>query len=322
MDFFHHLFVFFVFFSILEARLLTNCKYIKNRIVPITYQSNEDFSRKYSDGFFICQVISGCAVLLIRGEKFFLSKNVVLVFSKKTEIEFISSYHFHAISIAFAPEFVNKNLNWKLIESQDYPLIAKELGYPTFEVFYKKNSIFEGVIPLEDMTSAKITSIIQDIIHQITNQPDMKWSCRARASLLELLDILYDHYLLMVKDNQKENSLEQSVLNYIQIHLPEEINIKMLCDLFHTNHTTISVRFKALTGKSIKEYIIDKRILLAKFALSFTDLSIEEISCKYGFYDASYFSKIFKKHIGISPLKYRIEMRKKRLNNINGLQVK
>ena len=44
--------------------------------------------------------------------------------------------------------------------------------------------------------------------------------------------------------------------------------------------------------------------LLAK-----TNLSIEEISQRVGFSSASYYSKMFKKQIGVAPLKYRKEQR-------------
>lgn len=60
------------------------------------------------------------------------------------------------------------------------------------------------------------------------------------------------------------------------------------------------------------DYIIDKRIEFSKSDLSFTELALYEIAKKYGFTDATYFTKIFKSRIGTTPLKYRHQTKENR----------
>ena len=56
-------------------------------------------------------------------------------------------------------------------------------------------------------------------------------------------------------------------------------------------------------------YLEDMRITLAKKYLQFSDYSISEISGYCGYKDQTYFSKVFKKHTGISASEYQKQMR-------------
>ena len=57
-------------------------------------------------------------------------------------------------------------------------------------------------------------------------------------------------------------------------------------------------------------YFNRMKIYKAMGLLAGTDLTIEEISGEIGIFDTSYFARLFKKHCGISPTKYRAEFKK------------
>ena len=63
--------------------------------------------------------------------------------------------------------------------------------------------------------------------------------------------------------------------------------------------------FKAITGRSLKCYINEKRIEKAKDLLMNTDLSVTEICYMIGFNDLSYFDRVFHRFVGTSPSRYR-----------------
>ena len=65
------------------------------------------------------------------------------------------------------------------------------------------------------------------------------------------------------------------------------------------------LRFKKETGKTVSEYIRDKRIEHAKYLLNTTHLQIQTIALHCGIMDVQYFSKIFKKQLGKTPKEYR-----------------
>lgn len=69
------------------------------------------------------------------------------------------------------------------------------------------------------------------------------------------------------------------------------------------NHLIKTV--KQVTGKSPKKWIEDMVILEAKILLCQSGLNISEVSQEIGIMDASYFSRLFKKHTGLTPRQYR-----------------
>lgn len=70
-----------------------------------------------------------------------------------------------------------------------------------------------------------------------------------------------------------------------------------------TNHLNKSI--KLVTGESTTRLLSKIKLTEAKYLLFMANLTIIEIAYKLGFDDASYFSRFFKKHEGLSPLDYR-----------------
>lgn len=69
------------------------------------------------------------------------------------------------------------------------------------------------------------------------------------------------------------------------------------------NHLNKSV--KAITGKSPTKWIDEAIVLEAKVLLYQSNLSIGEVAAAIGLYDPSYFSRLFRKFEGVSPLQFR-----------------
>lgn len=90
---------------------------------------------------------------------------------------------------------------------------------------------------------------------------------------------------------------------YIENHLTEEISLDILAKHLHHNGDYISRRFKGITGISLQQYIIAKRLTLAQHLLQ-KGLSPGEVCFQTGFHDYSNFSRTFRNHIGISPMQY------------------
>ena len=56
---------------------------------------------------------------------------------------------------------------------------------------------------------------------------------------------------------------------------------------------------------SLKQYIIDRKLTIAKKMLNKTDMSITQIANSLGYNDPLAFSKLFSLNIGVSPRKYK-----------------
>lgn len=104
---------------------------------------------------------------------------------------------------------------------------------------------------------------------------------------------------------EEKSSAVETVKKKITENLSVEISRDELADLVYMSPDYLTKLFKKETGLSLSDYIINKRLLLAQQLLSSTDLSIVEIAQRAGFSYSSYFVRIFKKKLGITPNQYR-----------------
>lgn len=103
----------------------------------------------------------------------------------------------------------------------------------------------------------------------------------------------------------KANDSLKSAVTFIESNLDSELSIKMISKHTNISKTALYDKFDKSYGCTINDFITKKRIEKAKSLLKNTDYSIEDVAGKTGFSSASYFSKCFKKAVGISPLKYK-----------------
>ncbi len=92
---------------------------------------------------------------------------------------------------------------------------------------------------------------------------------------------------------------------YIDLNLANPISTKEIAADQFLSPNYLSTRFHEETGKTISDFILEKRIKMACKLLRQSKRSVQEVALSVGISDASYFSKQFKKVMGISPLLYQ-----------------
>lgn len=102
-----------------------------------------------------------------------------------------------------------------------------------------------------------------------------------------------------------ENKRTRLVIDFLEQNFNKHFTPEALSSALGLSYKHIGVLFKKHTGMTIKEYQLMLRLKYAVKLLCETQLSIAEIAAEAGFYDAFYFSKVFKREKGISPLKFR-----------------
>lgn len=290
---------------------MTKCRFWENRYLPIEYsldkiQSNEGF-------FSLCLVKKGVATLEIDNEKCYLSAPAMICVNPDKKITILKSNHLQIKTILFTPDFINRNLSVESILSYDYEINCKLFDFPSFDLFYQTNNFYNCVIPFDVEELSKVEYLFDSIIEQLSVQPDNMWSCRARTSVIRIFDYAANLYKEAFEINQESDTLIDCILTFIEFNLEKQFTIYDLCRQYNTNRTTLMTEFKHITGKTINEFVIDKRISVSKKILEFTNISIEELSEKCGFSSQSYFTRTFKKKTGLSPTQYRKQAIEKRI---------
>ena len=114
-------------------------------------------------------------------------------------------------------------------------------------------------------------------------------------------------YCLLVRNHSMKgySLLIRKVLTQIDYDLTADLSLKNLASQLNVNPSYLSTLFKKETGSTLTEYVNQKRIEHAIFLLNSSSLQIQMIAQYSGIPDVNYFTKTFKKIIGITPKEYR-----------------
>ena len=121
---------------------------------------------------------------------------------------------------------------------------------------------------------------------------------------------------LLIEMNRRMNENEKKISGFVQNemdlakayfrdHYNEEISIEQYAASRNMSTSWFGKSFVECVGKSPKQYILEQRIRNAQVLLETTDGTVSEISQIVGYENPMYFSRIFKKAKGMSPVKYR-----------------
>ncbi|MBR2466769.1 MAG: helix-turn-helix domain-containing protein [Clostridia bacterium] len=128
---------------------------------------------------------------------------------------------------------------------------------------------------------------------------------KAMAPLCELVDFCIRE---LSADTYKGIDI---AVNYIADHCIEKIDISDLANMCFMSYSHFFRTFKTKFDMTPIEYKNSLRIKKAKKLLCEHDCSVGEIAEMLGFEGVCYFTRAFKKHVGISPANYRKEKSKK-----------
>ncbi len=110
---------------------------------------------------------------------------------------------------------------------------------------------------------------------------------------------------ILVKAQGKQNEVIQKAANYIGEHFAEHLSLEEVSNHVGLNASYFSTLFKESTGTSFKEHLNAVRIEESKRLLAHTTQSVIDIASAVGFEDQGYFTKVFKKHTGLTPKQFR-----------------
>ncbi len=143
----------------------------------------------------------------------------------------------------------------------------------------------------------EITRIINAII-------DLYWSHRPNKErrLQFLLNLLLDD-LCLIGQEEEEQQEEWTValVNLFRKHPERNYSLEELAEAVNMSVRTMSARFREIMGKSVHQYQMDLKLEMAYRDLRTGTLNVREVADRYGFTDAFYFSRLFKKKFGIAP---------------------
>lgn len=161
--------------------------------------------------------------------------------------------------------------------------------------------LFEPIIKSE-----KIVTLIKELIAIYVNDNTVLKTPKCNSIILQILIELAEHYSIENKIDITTNKSFDKVkkaIQYIRDNYQEKISLDRLSEYAHTDKYTLCHDFKRATSQTVVQYINNYRCQKA-ISLLEKGCSVTEVSIMCGFENPSFFSKTFKKYIGVLPSKY------------------
>lgn len=172
-----------------------------------------------------------------------------------------------------------------------------------------KDGFVAGYIMLGRVRLTKNLSEIKELLDWSDDPAEI---VKHYKSLTYLSEAQMDAIIHLISHILFENAVEidydefiNYATDYIENNLATDLSIKTLCKALHVSKNVLYQRFNDVYGCTVNEYITKRRLRKAEKLLRNTDENIAAISEAVGFYNYTYFSKIFKSHTGLTPSEYR-----------------
>lgn len=228
--------------------------------------------------------------------------DLVLVSSK--ELEHVLEQHeckspkIREITIQFSPDIFEQNFTNK----QQFDTIRKMLVKGQKGIAFPMSAIMK-VYPLLDSLSMEQDSFYAvmkffTILYELSKCKEAKTLSSSPFARIE---------------THSESRRVQNIQQYINENYKQDIRLPVLAQMAGMSAVAFSRFFKARTGTSLSDYIIDVRLGHASQMLIQTGTPVADICFECGFNNLSNFNRIFKKKKGCSPQEYRKQLKKKDL---------
>jgi two-component system response regulator YesN len=181
------------------------------------------------------------------------------------------------------------------------------------------NQFCEFEYPRKERVCELFTSFAQAIIREkssllnkmnaIFNTDDLELyihKCRSIFAIKHFMQQLLKLYMEELEDSSQYSRVVRDVREYIASHCSNvDLDVSEVAESVHLSTAHLGVLFKNETSVTIKQYIGDYRLELAKKLISNEHYKINTISELCGYASASYFTKVFRASTNLTPVEYR-----------------
>ncbi|MCV6615008.1 MAG: AraC family transcriptional regulator [Cellvibrionaceae bacterium] len=140
-----------------------------------------------------------------------------------------------------------------------------------------------------------------DLRHSATSRTRFIHGCHQTQQLISLLAVLVRQ---QAESRGKRINMDR-VEAYMQQHLHGSFTLDALAEHMRSSKFHFSKKFRQHTGQSPMQYFIQLKMQYACKLLDSSGQSVKAIASNLGYNDPYYFSRLFKKQIGLSPAQYR-----------------
>ena len=201
-------------------------------------------------------------------------------------------YHLNQGFVIYPP-----NMPQKYVDYEDTQRIWVHFTGMNVEEILEEYHFKPGVYTSGNSPLAK--EMLLQLIVEYTRRPFISNEKGILLSILSTLGKSVNHV-----ENISNDKINEAI-TFITMHYNTDINIKELASSCNLSQSRFMYLFKEQTGMAPHAYQQTLRIKNSMTLLTSTKLKIVEVGKQCGYEDSLYFSRIFKKLVGVSPKEYR-----------------
>ncbi len=231
-------------------------------------------------------IVSGRGSYYVEGAEYPIFSGCILLIhpidAHMTHVDIDSTYE--RVTIQFSAEILSEIDPSGVLNEFIQSLPAPQIAPPSeTEGFFKQ--LFTGIRTLNGETASYQRQSILAILST------------ALFSLRRLLQISENANVSM---GVSVSDTIRNVIVFINQHLTEDLSLDHLCKQFNISKSYMNKRFKEITGTTLWDYVLIKRLTIARQKIH-SGMSIQEAFRNSGFGDYSNFYRCYVKRFGISP---------------------
>ena len=169
-------------------------------------------------------------------------------------------------------------------------------------------TLFPDLLPADTDTAKRVFELLTEISRAFFSR-STAFELLIKARLFEIWYLLFTHAQKRedrtAKSDDYRTILTKSIIEYIKNHYETGISLPELSEKFNISEGHLCRFFKSMTRMSILEYTNAYRVSVSASLLRESSLDIGTVACMTGFNNISYFNKIFRRFMQMTPSEYR-----------------
>lgn len=243
-------------------------------------------------------VMGGKGMHVTGNDSWELAAGDVFVISGPREHEYRDLRDLRLVNILYQPN----QLKMRLL---DLPSVAGYHALFTLEPNRRQRQSERGRLRLNGKELAQISELVDRLESELrTREPGFGFM--ATAAFMQVIGLLSRCYGRSPSPDGKAFLRIGEALSHLERNIQNEVKLEELASIAHMSRRSFLRVFQSATGTSPLAWLIEQRIHRACGLLRHTDKQITEIAFEVGFNDSNYFTRQFRKTIGLSPRNYRL----------------
>lgn len=158
--------------------------------------------------------------------------------------------------------------------------------------------------------SEEISGIFSELFGTFTRLDELTELDKSRVMMERLIALgrQFHRHSGGTGSHSRQSTVIRRSVSYIHENISLPLTVESLAEREFMSPSRYRELFRAVTGTSPKDYIINLRINIACEMLMRSERSVGEIAAAVGFSDGRYFSRIFMRRIGKTPTEYQKSM--------------